>query len=784
MQLDPLLQKHISFFYTLIFSPLPSVYVGNDSIRTTFVQFGITGLASLNSLSILSETEKQSVRNWLISCYLPGNVEIGKKLPENIIPSGFRGCTSSGNIFDAVNPSKQVSSNDYATISSTYSSLLSLKMLYPNEPLSNFVNTKQIAYDLKFYQNEDGSFNSEPTASDSDARMCFCACACAYLCGKDFDSIDKEKLINHLLSLQSYEGGFGGRAGNEAHAGYTFCVVAALSMLGALDRIRDRVSLEWWCLQRQRRRGFNGRTQKLEDVCYTWWVGATLKLLNIEQFASPLRLLSFIAECEDCFSGGIHKDEMSFNPDPLHSGLGVMGMSLFMDAAQQEAMEIIEDMEKQNKERKAERDKKTENEKEKEEESEKPLLEIIKEYKKEYFQIPVDDWYVQVDPLSNPENARDMDDFDIMELQELIDAFYAPSSEMGDSSIFPTTSPSCCPSSSSSTPSSSLSELRTPLCQNNPHLLEYKHHASYWIATPPSHLNSNPTLPIKASLPEDDGRTLVEELRLNVPPSLRSYRRYSSVYSDERVVNSRVWELVGSGLCFARSDPLLVIPIRQVDEKDTEKNETCQAQKVESTEKGSNEQETSAKENEHGNEGTFNAIERAMTIFTREIKRKMEIKRSMREGVDTAVPSDSKEGSSASSGEASESEANQKEKEKEEEEEEEEDKKEEEEKEEEEKEDPKAKYDREFAERKRKEAEIKQHIEDEKKRLEKMGQQFAEMCEKEIKCDWQRKRFHDGLIIQSKRNQMKEEEDRLSNNLKEFTKEALNQLSQIGHKNL
>ena len=29
--------------------------------------------------------------------------------------------------------------------------------------------------------------------------------------------------------------------------------------------------------------GFNGRPDKKDDTCYTFWVGATLKLLNDEQ---------------------------------------------------------------------------------------------------------------------------------------------------------------------------------------------------------------------------------------------------------------------------------------------------------------------------------------------------------------------------------------------------------------------------------------------------------------------------------------------------------------------
>ena len=39
-------------------------------------------------------------------------------------------------------------------------------------------------------------------------------------------------VADYALSCQTYEGGFGGEPGAEAHGGYAFCAVAALSILG------------------------------------------------------------------------------------------------------------------------------------------------------------------------------------------------------------------------------------------------------------------------------------------------------------------------------------------------------------------------------------------------------------------------------------------------------------------------------------------------------------------------------------------------------------------------
>jgi len=85
-----------------------------------------------------------------------------------------------------------------------------------------------------------------------------------------------------LLRCQTYEGGFGGEPGNEAHGGYNFCAVAALLILGEAHRIKlDR--LQHWLLQRQMKMegGFQGRTNKLVDSCYSFWQGAAVALVQI-----------------------------------------------------------------------------------------------------------------------------------------------------------------------------------------------------------------------------------------------------------------------------------------------------------------------------------------------------------------------------------------------------------------------------------------------------------------------------------------------------------------------
>ncbi|CAN0397406.1 unnamed protein product, partial [Discosporangium mesarthrocarpum] len=80
---------------------------------------------------------------------------------------------------------------------------------------------------------------------------------------------------------QTFEGGFGGEPWNEAHGGYAFCAFASLVILGQAFRA-DLYALEGWLCGRQMRLegGFQGRTNKLVDGCYSFWQGGAVALLD------------------------------------------------------------------------------------------------------------------------------------------------------------------------------------------------------------------------------------------------------------------------------------------------------------------------------------------------------------------------------------------------------------------------------------------------------------------------------------------------------------------------
>lgn len=91
-----------------------------------------------------------------------------------------------------------------------------------------------------------------------------------------------EGVADYLCSCQTYEGGFGGEVDNEAHGGYNFCAMASLLILGEAHRCNLR-AVEHWLLNRQMKieGGFQGRTNKLVDSCYSYWQGAAVSLLEM-----------------------------------------------------------------------------------------------------------------------------------------------------------------------------------------------------------------------------------------------------------------------------------------------------------------------------------------------------------------------------------------------------------------------------------------------------------------------------------------------------------------------
>jgi protein farnesyltransferase subunit beta len=117
---------------------------------------------------------------------------------------------------------------------------------------------------------------------EADTRGCYTALAAARLAGLLSPALTAG-VGDYLARCQTYEGGLGGEPFAEAHGGYTFCGLAAALLAGEAARL-DLPRLLRWAAHRQGgpEGGFNGRTNKLVDGCYSLWQGGLFPLLQAQ----------------------------------------------------------------------------------------------------------------------------------------------------------------------------------------------------------------------------------------------------------------------------------------------------------------------------------------------------------------------------------------------------------------------------------------------------------------------------------------------------------------------
>ena len=119
-----------------------------------------------------------------------------------------------------------------------------------------------------------GHFNGE-----SDLRASYCALTVAYILNILDDSL-VEGVVEFIKQSQTFEGGLGPEPYCEAHGGYSYCGIATLALLNQISAIDiDRFIL--WLVNRQMKveGGFQGRTNKLVDSCYSFWQGSVFNIL-------------------------------------------------------------------------------------------------------------------------------------------------------------------------------------------------------------------------------------------------------------------------------------------------------------------------------------------------------------------------------------------------------------------------------------------------------------------------------------------------------------------------
>ena len=112
--------------------------------------------------------------------------------------------------------------------------------------------------------------------------------------------VNLDKAVAHIQACANFDGGYGVSPGAESHAGQVFTCIAALSICKRLDLVnRDRLGA--WLSERQLPNGgLNGRPEKLEDVCYSWWVLSSLAMIDRLHWIDGEKLKRFILGCQVC----------------------------------------------------------------------------------------------------------------------------------------------------------------------------------------------------------------------------------------------------------------------------------------------------------------------------------------------------------------------------------------------------------------------------------------------------------------------------------------------------
>ncbi|XP_049849925.1 uncharacterized protein LOC126320470 [Schistocerca gregaria] len=159
----------------------------------------------------------------------------------------------------------------------SYAAILAIVILGPDA--YSIVNRPALYRWLMSLKQADGCFLMHDRG-ESDVRAPYCALTLANL-----TNTMTEELISGIdefvVSCQSYEGGIGACPGGEAHGGYTFCGLASLVILEKAHLL-DLDGLLHWAAMKQMsiEGGFQGRTNKLVDGCYSWWLAALFAMLD------------------------------------------------------------------------------------------------------------------------------------------------------------------------------------------------------------------------------------------------------------------------------------------------------------------------------------------------------------------------------------------------------------------------------------------------------------------------------------------------------------------------
>ena len=192
---------------------------------------------------------------------------------------------------------------------------------------------------------------------ESDLRSTYCAITVASLLNLiNWDNLDNDPITKgvaeYIKSCQTFEGGLGPEPFCEAHGGYSYCGIATLILLKKLNVI-DVNSLLRWLVSRQmiKEGGFNGRTNKLVDSCYSFWQGSVFNMLYMadkkysfddELLFDQFSLQAYVLfACQNTKYGGL-RDKPGKTPDLFHSNYATASLSLSQECALKDCKVVLD----------------------------------------------------------------------------------------------------------------------------------------------------------------------------------------------------------------------------------------------------------------------------------------------------------------------------------------------------------------------------------------------------------------------------------------------------------
>lgn len=219
--------QHIRYWQRCLKTYLPTDYTTTDSSRMALGFFILSALDLLHAgADTFSELQLKDIQEWILKCQHPNGGFVGS--PNHVYPEQFY---SNGEC-----------QMDPATIQITYFAILNLSFV---GGLRRVDRRKCLDW-LSRLQRDDGGFGEILDANDDikggkDMRLCYCAAGIRFMLDGGVDQTDMmpwkdinvEKLIDYIRASQTYDWGFSESSHHEAHAGYTYCAIAALSLLGS-----------------------------------------------------------------------------------------------------------------------------------------------------------------------------------------------------------------------------------------------------------------------------------------------------------------------------------------------------------------------------------------------------------------------------------------------------------------------------------------------------------------------------------------------------------------------